>query len=101
MRRRESVLPTYSGRDGRWRVGDGEAVRATLVDGGGGFWWSSGSRVDSRGGGGGRGSPPQVVAWCGSLWSSRATVVTRSATMARVGARRRSPKGKAFIGDLA
>jgi hypothetical protein len=45
--------------------------------------------------------PPQVVAWCGSLWSSRATVVTRSATMARVGARRRSPKGKAFIGDLA
>jgi hypothetical protein len=26
---------------------------------------------------------------------------TRSAAMARVGARRRSPKGKSFIGDLA
>jgi hypothetical protein len=57
MRQEESVLPTYTSGDGRWRAGDGEVVRATLVDGRGGFWWSSGSGVNSRVGGGGRESP--------------------------------------------
>jgi hypothetical protein len=94
-------LPTYNGGDGQWRAGDGEAVRATLVDGGGGFWWSFGSSVNSRGDAHLQGIPLQVVARCGSLWSSRVTLATHSAAMARVGARRRLPKGKAFLGDLA
>jgi hypothetical protein len=39
----ESTLPAYSCGYGRWRAGNGEAVRATLADGGGAVWWSSDS----------------------------------------------------------
>jgi hypothetical protein len=49
----------------------------------------------------GQGILLQMVAWCGSLWSSGATAATRFAVEAWVGAQRRSPKGEAFIGDLA